>query len=144
MLRADVVVSERARFLLCQDDHPPGWLREPLEHVKRLAVRRGGGLCSPPHTHAPNRRISGKSSWRAKRAGLYAALISTILNLSVPRGAATSTVSPFLWPMMALPTGDSFESLFSAGFASAEPTMWYSIVSFAATSRSFTFEPTET
>jgi hypothetical protein len=28
--------------------------------------------------------------------------------------------------MIALPTGDSFESLFSAGLASAEPTMWYS------------------
>ena len=57
-----------------------------------------------------------------------AALISRILNFSAPRGAATSTVSPFLRPMIALPTGDSFESLFSAGFASAEPTMWYSTV----------------
>src|SRR2546428_167752 len=46
--------------------------------------------------------------------------------------------------MIALPTGDSFESLFSAGFASAEPTMWYSKVCFAATSRSRTVEPTET
>ena len=63
--------------------------------------------------------------------GSYAALISRILNFILPRGAATSTVSPFLWPMIALPTGDSLESLFSAGFASAEPTMWYSIVSFA-------------
>ena len=42
------------------------------------------------------------------------------------------------------PTGDSFESLRSAGFASAEPTMWYSTVSFASTSRSRTTEPTET
>jgi hypothetical protein len=67
-----------------------------------------------------------------------------ILNLSVPRGAETSTVSPFFLPMIALPTGDSLESLFSAGFASAEPTMWYSTVSFAATSRSFTLEPIET
>ena len=38
----------------------------------------------------------------------------------------TSTVSPFLRPMIALPTGDSFESLRSAGFASADPTMKYS------------------
>jgi hypothetical protein len=44
-------------------------------------------------------------------------LISMILNLSVPRGAETSTVSPFFLPMIALPTGDSLESLFSAGFA---------------------------
>ena len=58
-------------------------------------------------------------------------MISMILNLILPRGAATSTVSPFFLPMIALPTGDSLESLFSAGFASAEPTMWYSTVSFA-------------
>ena len=58
----------------------------------------------------------------------YAALISMILNFSAPLGAATSTTSPFFFPMIALPTGDSLESLFSAGFASAEPTMWYSNV----------------
>ena len=46
--------------------------------------------------------------------------------------------------MIALPTGDSFESLSSAGFASAEPTMKYSSVLFASTSRSFTFAPIET
>jgi hypothetical protein len=40
-----------------------------------------------------------------------------ILNFIFPRGAATSTVSPFFLPMIALPTGDSLESLFSAGFA---------------------------
>src|SRR5438105_13503578 len=78
------------------------------------------------------------------RGRAYAALMSMILNLSLPRGAATSTVSPFLRPMIALPTGDSFESLFSAGFASAEPTMWYSTVLFALTSRRRTFVPTDT
>ena len=52
--------------------------------------------------------------------------MSMILNVILPRGAATSTVSPFLRPMIALPTGDSFESLFADGSASAEPTMWYS------------------
>ena len=46
--------------------------------------------------------------------------------------------------MIALPTGDSFESLFSDGFASAEPTMRYSTVCLASTSRSRTCEPTET
>ena len=56
----------------------------------------------------------------------------------------TSTVSPFLRPMIALPTGDSFESFRSAGFASAEPTMKYSAVSFASTSRRRTTAPTET
>ena len=42
-----------------------------------------------------------------------------ILNFTFePRGVTTSTVSPFLRPMIALPTGDSF-SFRSAGFASA-------------------------
>src|SRR5579862_6169308 len=70
--------------------------------------------------------------------------MSMILKVIFPRGAATSTVSPFLRPMIAFPTGDSFESLFSAGFASAEPTMWYSTVLPALTSRSRTFVPIET
>jgi hypothetical protein len=61
-------------------------------------------------------------------AAAYAALMSMILNLIVPRGAETSTISPFFLPMIALPTGDSFESLFSVGSASALPTMWYSTV----------------
>src|SRR5947199_592590 len=46
--------------------------------------------------------------------------------------------------MIALPTGDSLESLCSAGFASAEPTMWYSIVWFCSMSLSRTLEPMET
>src|SRR5919109_585581 len=70
--------------------------------------------------------------------------MSMILNLRDPRGAATSTVSPFLCPMIARPTGDSFESLCSAGLASAEPTMWYSTVSLASRSRRRTFVPTAT
>src|SRR5262245_41388201 len=75
----------------------------------------------------------------------YAALISMILNFTFePRGVTTSTVSPFLRPRIAFPTGDSFDSLFSAGFASAEPTMEYSVVSFASTSRSRTTARTET
>ena len=68
-----------------------------------------------------------------------------ILNFTFePRGVTTSTVSPFLRPMIALPTGDSFESLRSAGFASADPTMKYSVVSFASTSRRRTTAPIET
>ena len=68
-----------------------------------------------------------------------------ILNFTFePRGVTTSTVSPFLRPMIAFPTGDSFESLRSAGLASADPTMKYSTVSFASTSLSRTTEPMET
>src|SRR3712207_1036860 len=67
-----------------------------------------------------------------------------ILYLREPRGAETSTISPFLRPMIALPTGDSFESLRSAGFASAEPTISYSTVSFASRSRRRTRVPIAT
>ena len=46
-----------------------------------------------------------------------------ILSLRVlPLGSDTETSSPRLWPMSALPTGDSLESL-SGGAASAEPTI---------------------
>ena len=64
-----------------------------------------------------------KSSWRAEGARTSRGFDFRILYFIEPRGAVTSTVSPFLWPMIALPTGDSLESLFCAGFASAEPTM---------------------
>src|SRR5688500_13925101 len=74
----------------------------------------------------------------------YAAWMSRILYFKDPRGAATSTVSPFFLPMIALPTGDSFESFDSVGFASAEPTIVYSKVAFASTSRSLTLAPIDT
>ena len=70
--------------------------------------------------------------------------MSRILYLSEPRGAETSTVSPFFLPMIALPTGDSFESFNSDGSASAEPTIVYSTVWFASTSLRRTFAPIET
>src|SRR5579864_2098077 len=70
--------------------------------------------------------------------------MSIILKVIFPRGAATSTVPPFLRPMIARPTGVSFESLFDEGSASADPTMWYSTVFPAFTSRSRTFVPIET
>jgi len=40
-----------------------------------------------------------------------------------PRGTCTCTTSPRLWPISALPTGDSLEILFCDGSASAEPTI---------------------
>ena len=90
-------------------------------HLRALQ-RRGGGLC-PASAH--RRRDQNKSnSCKHFFEGRQAALMSMILYLSaLPRGVVTSTVSPFFLPMIALPTGDSFESLFSDGFASAEPTM---------------------
>src|SRR5436189_3106600 len=110
-------------------------------------MRRGGGLCSPPLERLwvddPKKVIMAREAHRTF-FGYYAALISRILNFIAPRGASTSTVSPFFLPMIALPTGDSFESLFSAGFASAEPTMRYSTVCLAPRSRNRTLEPTDT
>jgi hypothetical protein len=40
-----------------------------------------------------------------------------------PRGTATETISLRRCPSSARPTGDSLESLFSVGLASAEPTI---------------------
>ena len=52
--------------------------------------------------------------------------IFVILSLRAgPRGTCTDTVSLRLWPSNARPTGDSLESLFSAGLASADPTIVY-------------------
>ena len=100
-----------------------------------LAFARSAGF-APPELGKPG-AFAARERWReAPTAARYAALMSRILNLSEPRGAATSTVSPFFLPMIALPTGDSFESFCSAGFASAEPTIVYSTVCFASTSRS--------
>ena len=50
-------------------------------------------------------------------------LMLTILSLSTPAGTLTSIVSPFLRPISARPTGDSFERRPADGSASAEPTM---------------------
>ena len=90
----------------------------------RLASRggaRGAGPEGIVRQHRPGRhgaasavscrggRLRRRERQRPRR---QAALISMILNLTTePRGVVTSTVSPFLRPMIALPTGDSFESL---------------------------------
>src|SRR3954452_13876799 len=67
-----------------------------------------------------------------------------IFSLIEPAGAATSTVSPFLCPSTARPTGDSFESLFAAGSASADPTISYSSLSPPSTYFTLTLVPTLT
>src|SRR5580700_349043 len=50
-------------------------------------------------------------------------LMDSILYFARPRGVATSTVTPFLWPMSELPSGDSLEMRRFDGSASAEPTI---------------------
>ena len=106
---ARVYLADRPGLLGIVDGSP--W---QLSSPPRFELRAGPVYASPD---------AGSNANGAKRARLQAALISMILNFILPRGAATSTVSPFFLPMIAFPTGDSLESLFSAGFASAEPTM---------------------
>src|SRR4029077_6457974 len=61
-----------------------------------------------------------------RRAYLRPTSIFVILSLRAgPRGTLTATVSLRLRPISARPTGDSLESLFSNGLASAEPTIVY-------------------
>ncbi len=114
-------------------DVPASWPASSGSHSSRTAAistrsgkRLGGAWVS---VTVGGCRAPAEDTTFALRAGEawprpYAALISMILNLILlPRGVVTSTVSPFLRPRMARPTGDSFESLRSAGFASADPTM---------------------
>src|SRR3954453_17461930 len=71
--------------------------------------------------------------------------IFVILSLRCgPRGTGTEIVSPRLRPSSALPTGDSFDSFISLGFASAEPTILYFTDFSVFWSLTCTIEPTDT
>src|SRR4051794_4825624 len=75
----------------------------------------------------------------------YATSILVILSLrALPLGSWTVTSSLRLWPTRALPTGDSLESLFSAGLASVEPTIVYLSALPEDSSLTLTSEPTRT
>ena len=80
---------------------------------------------------------------RAGRAQADSILVILSLRFG-PRGTSTVTTSPRLWPTSALPIGDSFESLLSAGSASAEPTIWNFFESPDFWSLTWTRTPTET
>ena len=58
-----------------------------------------------------------------------------------PRGTSTVTTSLRLWPISALPIGDSLESLCSSGLASVEPTIWNFCESPVFWSLTWTIEP---
>ena len=74
-----------------------------------------------------------------------AASIFVIFSLRAgPRGTGTETISPRLWPIRALPTGDSLESFCSDGFASAEPTILYFVDLSVFWSFTWTVTPTVT
>src|SRR5205085_3866479 len=99
----------------------PGGAGLPGAHVRAHRARRRAEL-RDDHRDLRARRPPGALRPRLE---LYSSIL-VILSLRLgPRGTATSTVSPRLWPMSALPTGDSLESLASEGFASAEPTIEY-------------------
>ena len=84
------------------------------------SARRRSSFARRSSTRGNSTRGPGATGRREPR--LYARSILVILSLRAgPRGTGTVTVSPRLWPSRALPTGDSFESLLSAGSASAEP-----------------------
>src|SRR3954451_22416265 len=75
----------------------------------------------------------------------YATSILVILSLrALPLGSCTVTSSLRLWPTRALPTRDSLESLFSAGFAPVEPTIVYLSDLPDDSSLTLTSEPTRT
>src|SRR5438270_1380858 len=59
-----------------------------------------------------------------------------------PRGTDTETTSLRLRPISARPTGDSLDSLFSVGLASAEPTIVYLVDLPVFSSLTWTIEPT--
>ena len=63
------------------------------------------------------------------------------LYLRTPACVSTETVCPFLAPIRALPTGDSFEILPLRLLASDEPTILYSRSSLNSRSRILTLQP---
>src|SRR5581483_1719060 len=69
--------------------------------------------------------------------------ILVILSRRSPLGVVITTSSPRLRPSSALPTGDSLDSLASAGLASAEPTIVY-LTDLPPSSLTWTTEPTRT
>ena len=96
--------------------------RQPVVHA-----RRGTGLQIPVRRpHLGDLGAVGEAMGKVIEPAALAhagTLMLTILSLSTPAGTLTSIVSPFLRPISARPTGDSFERRPADGSASAEPTM---------------------
>ena len=144
--RAVDEVEERELAHVAPRHHSPGeaeLLRRSVPASSASASARTAAISSRSGKRFGNMRASLQrpaveaeaTRWRhgeRRPVRVYAALMSRILYFRAPRGAETSTVSPFFFPMIALPTGDSFESFSSDGSASAEPTIVYSTVWFGA------------
>ena len=93
----DIAVPELASLFLREHDDLPSALGEPLEHRSRVT----------PSPASPGLGWPGR-----------AALISRILYFSAcPWAWRPPRSSPFFFPRIARPTGDSFDSFCSSGFA---------------------------
>jgi hypothetical protein len=74
--------------------------------------------------YLPGFRRLRRLAERRTIGGLQSAAIFVILSFRAgPRGTETLTTSPRFLPSSAAPTGDSFDSLFAVGSASADPTI---------------------
>ena len=113
--------------------------RTPRAHARDL-VAVGKAL----RQHAASLVRAGSDADVLRLRRRYAALMSRILYFREPRGVATSTVSPFFLPMIALPTGDSFESFELGRVRLRRPDDVVLDRLLASTSRRRTFAPTET
>src|SRR2546423_2189614 len=115
------------------------------------ALRNGHSVTAPP-PDCPKREAlepppgePNRARGRQRPPGPYFASIFVIFSLRAgPRGTGTETISPRFLPSSALPIGDSFESLFSEGFASEEPTILYGVDLLVFWSLTWTVTPTVT
>ena len=112
------------RGLHLRDRHDAGEGRRERVHAlgaQPLELRAAGGQQLGGGRPV---RVGGAGVGRVGHRGYAATSIFVILSSRVePLGRLTSTVSPRLRPMSALPTGDSLESLPDLMSASAEPTI---------------------
>jgi len=91
--RVDAAAGERH---LERRPEEPGQ-RPPAPPVARQDPAPGGVVAERAREHP--RGLAEARALERDDVRRQAALISRILNLSAPRGAETSTTSPFLWPM---------------------------------------------
>jgi hypothetical protein len=117
----------------------PAWAARTRRSARRPRKRYGNGSTPAARSASSLRRRRRARPTLPRRRGWSAHVgdpprsrryldrrlsILVILSLRSPRGVHRD-LSPRLRPSSALPTGDSLESLFSAGLASAEPTIVY-------------------
>ena len=114
--------GEQLRKLLALPAH-----RSQATAPHALRSRAARSRRSRPSPASLRRKRSGRAAkGGSSRERPYFTPTSILVIFSLragPRGTCTETISLRRWPSSARPTGDSLESLFSAGLASAEPTI---------------------